>query len=446
MMVALTQFAFRVSVGEVFVRRAKVDTDVEQGSAELPKVFVRRTKVDAEVVQGSPTHVFVRHENKHLTQEVVVDPTGSIRRSNEDVIQAAPSFRCKRTDLALVGATGSLSTPASTQFYFGNGCESSCNIATDLECLPAEQCLLMDVRRARCNAAFAHEIRHAIRTRATLKNEYIDNIPVGKMLNYQTISDWETWIQDGTLTSTLLDTKFHTWIRRDFSDTIPYCKSRGLDALHCFLKPLEFEESDNDASERATLAEMVLPERDQLVEDVLRCRRKETCGNAAGRLLLFAQIARMRFVREIPLVEHYDASVVQLNHGAVGHLGVSLHMRRGDACFKGIREAASELEDPPQQSSSRYCYSTKIYAAKLKRLRQVYAGIGTVYLSTDDQIGNVLAEFEAVAPELFHQLNWRYLNVSRAAYSALEPHSFVENIPLADKPQVAFTPWRTFGT
>ena len=129
---------------------------------------------------------------------------------------------------------------------FGKGCGSSCDIATDLECLPAERCLPMDSHQNRCNMAFAHEVRRGIRKRTVWKNTTIDNCPIGKMLNYQSIDNWKSWVAKGEMTSKLLDTGTHVWIRRDFSDTFAYCKTRGLAPLDCFLKPLESEESDHD--------------------------------------------------------------------------------------------------------------------------------------------------------------------------------------------------------
>lgn len=328
------------------------------------------------------------------------------------------------------------------------GCPS-CDVARDLACLPESRCLprLQSERAARCDLAFAAALRRGLRSEAPWGPKSGDNIPLGKRLNYYTIDNWISWTsggssqRGGSLDSgehgADADERYDTWLTRNFTERgIPYCQANGFSYMRCVLRPMNAAEAPDDLSpEECTILQHTrLAEEGTLVNEALRCRprRDARVGSACGpmaELTLFTQLARMRLIREVPLIQACDKHCTEIRHRSADEapgvpatsprLKVGLHIRRGDSCWFR-RDTPSRLNDPWQASSARYCYETSVYATALEALRNRYPGqLDTVLLSTDEAgLGGLLDDFRTGHSELFRSLNWRYLNFSRKAYDA----------------------------
>jgi len=135
--------------------------------------------------------------------------------------------------------------------------------------------------------------------------------------------------------------------------------------------------------------------------------------SALGNLVLFAQMARIKFNRRPFLDEIYKeqltAVMVPKAENPVGGetnntdtndedpFIVSLHMRRGDSCGipdpRAYERRASPLDQGPQMGGDRKCYQTEVYLRAVARVRELVPKTRPlhVYLATDD-VGNVMRD------------------------------------------------------
>eukprot|EP00548_Thalassiothrix_antarctica_P011485 CAMPEP_0194162024 /NCGR_PEP_ID=MMETSP0152-20130528/79271_1 /TAXON_ID=1049557 /ORGANISM="Thalassiothrix antarctica, Strain L6-D1" /LENGTH=510 /DNA_ID=CAMNT_0038871889 /DNA_START=666 /DNA_END=2198 /DNA_ORIENTATION=- len=288
--------------------------------------------------------------------------------------------------------------------------------------------------------------------------------PVGMAIQHSIIDAWNIWMEFNTLPVgfEIMGHGSNEFYENDtFIDEslYPYCVQHNLNGKRCFFKDLnsmthstssssiDFEE-DVDWIERQAIRQYnngqqqvdrnILKqdindfwEKSQISTSHIKDNKKKDNDKlvlpALGNILTFAHIARMRFHRQVPIIElyrqHYKQVIGKKSVGSTNNLRVALHIRRADACdhqSEGYQQHKTPLDSPAQVSGKRLCYATSVYIEELRRVqsiihRQQPEQTIDVYLSTD-YAGSVLDDIRSNYRDVYESMNWHYLQFDRNTF------------------------------
>jgi hypothetical protein len=282
-------------------------------------------------------------------------------------------------------------------------------------------------------------------------NFKVEPLPLGKLLQYNTIGSWRSWRTRNVIY------EYNRKVKSIFIEPLHYPYCHGIDngkfhrVIHyhgpsCFYQsPKDPEESagtiiedeanrwyhstvknskDTKKQIRKILDEFMqkhrpLPNEPKDHQSVssdssdLADAEFDVDFSALGSLFLFAHMTRIKFNRRPFLDKIYreqlTAVVVPKSQNAMdegnNHTDtnsedpfiLSLHMRRGDSCGdpdpKNYERRASSLDSKQQSGGDRKCYQTEVYLRAVARVRQLVPRTRPlhVHLATDD-VGNVMDE------------------------------------------------------
>ena len=403
-------------------------------------------------------HLFVKFNNQQYVPVLHIDDAPITR------VGTAGSRHLKKlaNDLTtLFSAQGGIASADQQGFEIafplqGSKSTCSCDIISE-DCLDMITCLtdLHSPPKRNALAWIGIELRRAMKANSKYEpfkfvHEFkVDELPLGKMLQYNTIGSWRAWRTRNVIY------EYNRKVKSIFIDPLHYPYCRGIDngTLHpvihydgpsCFYQsPKDPEESagtiieveanrwyhstvknskDTKKQIRRILDEFMRKHRplpkepeDKLSSDSsdLAAAEFDVDFSALGSLFLFAHMARIKFNRRPFLDKIYreqlTAVVVPKFHNAMDEGNthtdtnsedpfiLSLHMRRGDSCGDPDPETyenrASSLDSKAQAGGDRKCYQTEVYLRAVARVRQLVPRTRPlhVHLATDD-VGNVMHE------------------------------------------------------
>jgi len=345
------------------------------------------------------------------------------------------------------------------------------------DCLHTIACIpdLHDPGRRNALAWLGIQFRRAIKATSIVDEHFNpyewNKIPLGKMLQYQTIEVWKDWRTLNLLPKTYNLRKDSIFVNETWYPdcTTPIANSNFVvpkyRGVSCFYKgPSEPEDVsvsttiENEANRwfNATVETRKITEHEvgNILGNFLRKHRgisedkiynrevdlfstahNDAHFSARGNLMLFAHIMRIMFNRRSFLDKIYQEKVTfvetpgskkwvsQFNNDP---FIVSVHMRRGDSCGvedpRDYRKEASPLDSRAQTGGERQCYRTGVYLNAVGRIRSLVPPTRPVhvYLATDD-VGDVIDEIldtNTIGDEnAFGVEKWHFLNYSRSVFN-----------------------------
>eukprot|EP00547_Thalassionema_nitzschioides_P003222 CAMPEP_0194215944 /NCGR_PEP_ID=MMETSP0156-20130528/18085_1 /TAXON_ID=33649 /ORGANISM="Thalassionema nitzschioides, Strain L26-B" /LENGTH=401 /DNA_ID=CAMNT_0038944589 /DNA_START=494 /DNA_END=1699 /DNA_ORIENTATION=- len=269
------------------------------------------------------------------------------------------------------------------------------------------------------------------------RSQSIGGHPIGKVLQFTTISAWKRWVVSDKLMIGFRGGK-DIFINETY---YPFCQKHGLKGKRCFFKDVNAFE-DLDWLETEALGKYPIlddfidsPITSSIAKDLKTFRSASISGGASkqlpalGNLLAFSHLSRMIFNRQEVVRDFYEQKLESITRKQDGStpetLRVGLHIRRADACEHAKEESyelhKSNLLSPAQVSGKRLCYATSVYMKELSYVRGLAGDKRQidVYLSTD-YAGSVLAEIKSEFSDLYEGMNWHFLNYSRDIFDYQE--------------------------
>ncbi len=402
-------------------------------------------------------HLFIQSHSVEFTSRKHLD----IHDAPAKTVEATGSFHLKKlaTDLLVsYSAQDGIASADRQDFvisFQNKGARSKCSCdIVSVDCLDMISCdkSMHNSQKRKALAWMGIEIRRAIK----VSSEYMTSesgsfriVPLGKLLQYYTMSSWVTWRTRNTIF------EYNPTFKSIFIEPSQYRHCYGADngKLHpviryngptCFYKsPRASEDSAGtiieDEAKRwynSTVKDGKDTKRHirHLLDDFLRKHQplpmdedskkssshdtdvpdsadlaEATYGadfSAFGNLILFAHMTRLQFNRRPFLDKIYKKQLTgvvipkdenQTNAYNEDPFIIALHMRRGDACGdpnpNNYESLASDLFSKAQTGGDRKCYQTEVYLRAVTRIREQVPKKRPihVYLATDD-VGNVIQE------------------------------------------------------
>jgi hypothetical protein len=327
---------------------------------------------------------------------------------------------------------------------------SSKNCQCDLisvDCLDSIACIPTNKEHVYALVLLGIETRRSLKKAASYHGfvDGSDGNPIGKNLQYATISAWNSWRERGILP------KFHgPGDSSVFVDPsrYPYCRELNQSGMSCFFgtvyghehsvgaeienNAVQWIEAKHNSTKMATKERLQIRQMmGELVQEQVprTVRHSRSPLSPLGYLMLFSHLCRILFNRRPFLDKIFQAHLTTLEtrpglsasseHGA---FALSLHMRRGDSCSESnprkYESEASALDSPAQVTAVRKCYKTQVYMDAVRRVRQLVPDDRPihVYLSTDD-VGDVMEEIQERHADVYQSIHWwSFLNYSRAHF------------------------------
>jgi len=404
-------------------------------------------------------HLFIQSHSEEITGRLHLDIHHDAPATRAE---AAGSFHVKKlaTDLlASYSAQDGIASAERQDFVIsfdtkGARSKCSCDIVS-ADCLHMISCYksMHNPQKRNALAWMGIEIRRAMKVSSeymTAKSGSFRVVPLGKLLQYYTMSSWVTWRTRNTIyeynrkfASIFIEPsqyrdcygadngKLHPVIRyngptcfyksprasedsagtiienearRWYNSTVKDGKNTKRHVRHLlndfFLKhqPLPIDEDSNPSGSHDT---------DQPDSADLAIATYGADFSALGNLILFAHMTRLQFNRRPFLNEIYKKQLTAVvipkaenqtnTYYNEDPFIIALHMRRGDSCGdpnpQKYESLASDLFSKAQTGGDRKCYQTEVYLRAVARIRELVPKKRPihVYLATDD-VGNVIQE------------------------------------------------------
>jgi hypothetical protein len=382
-----------------------------------------------------------------------LEKDGSSKRSQKLIIYT--------TDPAVNANSTAMSSKVSRyRPSYSKKCE--CDLLS-VDCLDSIPCMPTNPEFIHALVLLGIETRRVIKQTATFEGA-VDETPfnpIGKQLQYSSISAWHSWREFG-----ILPKSYHPKMPSDFVDPTRYryCRERNRKGKSCFFgsvsgdensagsmiekKAVRWIETKYNSSEEVMNArghvrrmmgvfvEQQMPNSD---------RTNTVRMSPLGHLMMFAHICRLLFNRRSFMEDIFRAHLVTLETGRkisgsseLGAFTLSIHIRRGDSCSikdpEQYEAKAGALDSPAQTSNVRKCYQTKVYMDAVQRVRRFLPDDRpmNVFLSTDDA-EDVMEDIKMRHADVFFSVDqWNYLNYSRTHFQYEQ--EFIEDTENKERP------------
>jgi len=319
-----------------------------------------------------------------------------------------------------------IGSPHSTLIELHGGCH--CQLLS-IDCLDTIDCLVIDPLTSVYEGIV---IRDTIKKLAESWDFPINDIggaPIGMSLQFLTIGVFREWLSKNQLPKGLYNRQ-EDFVNRTL---YPYCVQKSLKGRKCFLNDFKSSEEVYGDIEKQAMDQKVKfhPAYQRNATERIKEFQKDPFNVSAYQyLMIFAQLSKITFNLRSHVHSIYNKRLQKIDNnikkgashaGKMLDLRIALHLRRGDACRHSLvdyAKVASPLDSPPQFSSHRLCYDTKVYMKALHRVQEL-AGPHrhiTVYVATDHS-QSLMDEIKLRFPDLYESMSWSYLDYSRDIFN-----------------------------
>jgi hypothetical protein len=329
----------------------------------------------------------------------------------------------RKTTCSHILSEGFLGSPNSTLIRLG---DCQCNLLS-IDCLEVISCLASEPLAQVFEGII---IRYLIKKTAKYWQwpmTVINESPIGMATQYTTIGVFREW-----LSSNQLPLGYENYDEA-FTNASLYseCQTNDVYGRRCFFRDFGDGEKLGEI-EKMAFDRFSNSSHSSLQDDIrkrLQSLRKDPFQVSPMEYLLsFSHLSKVAFNLRMHILALYNRRLKTIGKNVKQSkrlFRVALHIRRGDSCrheLSGYEEHASDIDSPPQISSQRLCYATKVYIRALVRLQMLIPNHQlVVYLATDHS-KSLIDELKADHPKLFHSVIWKYLDYSRNLFNYLPPN------------------------
>jgi hypothetical protein len=460
--------------------------------------------------------VYLLWLHTHLIIESNVAQGDAIVRTNDRPIPKKPSKTKQKSfdlpklvDFLTASFTDEANRPSDKQRDFqlsfrAKEPNSTCTCdVVSMDCLDAISCMkdMHDPHNRHALAWMGMELRKVIKAMSEFENKKgfaWHFVPLGKLLQYNTISAWTLWRTsnklpeyDPLVKNLFVKPELYPDCVKDNGKTVKV-KRKGA---ACFYRTAKYPEDtagaiiedkakqwynttiggDKDVLQRIRRTLIGFLQNHRVIPGFsTQPTTYEAYFSPLGNLMMFSHLTRIMFNRRPFLDKIYREKVTSLDMPGFKDPSpnqtnadrepfvVSLHMRRGDSCGdpnpRNYEREASALRSRAQTGGDRKCYATQVYVDQIFRIRKMVPMTRPlhVYLGTDDP-GDILleilnrpysaSELERSGQNTFGNIlgvdRWHYLNYTRDHFNymhkaeSIEADENTENQPILGETAVA---------